>query len=91
MKLLPPAPLAQINGGRDKIEDPRRMSGDICCLGLDRIKKCPAQAQRLLRLGRSAVELHPFPSVLGDKTGAGFNGRANNLIFDLRHVQTTKK
>ena len=23
-------------------------------------------------------------------SGAGFNGRANNLIFVLRHVQTTK-
>ena len=29
--------------------------------------------------------------VVGFDTGAGFNGRANNLIFVLRHVQTTKK
>ena len=30
-------------------------------------------------------------SICPAQTGAGFNGRTNNLIFVLRHVQTTKK
>ena len=32
-----------------------------------------------------------FVQFLLSGPGAGFNGRANNLIFVLRHVQTTKK
>ena len=37
-----------------------------------------------------STHVNPFMQLLNPAPGAGFNGRANNLILILRHVQTTK-